>query len=340
MPTTAPSLALPGAVPADPPDELVAGHYGDPSGEQRAWGSTPSVVDRSHLGVVVVDGPDRLTWLHALTSQALDRLAPHTPTELLVLSPQGHVEHHASAVDDGVRTWLVVEPAAAPSLVDFLDRMRFMSRVEVVDASDRYAVLTVRNLVDVPAPDSGVLIARRWPVGGGPTDLVVPRAALAVTWDRLVAGGARPVGHLAYEASRIDAGQARFGLDTDHRTLAHEVGWIGVAVHLDKGCYRGQETVARVHNLGRPPRRLVLVHIDGSGHVLPARGSELLQDGRVVGRLTSVAMHAESGPIGLALLRQAVRLGAQLTTADGIAVAVEADVSSPTEPVDLSGLRG
>jgi hypothetical protein len=181
-------------------------------------------------------------------------------------------------------------------------------------------------------------------VGGAPADLVVPRTALAATWGRLVADGARPAGYQAYEAARIDAGQARFGLDTDHRTLAHEVGWIGVAVHLDKGCYRGQETVARVHNLGRPPRRLVTVHIDGSGHVLPARGSQLLQDGRVVGRLTSVAMHAESGPIGLALLRQSVGLGARLTaadgTAEGIAVAVEADVSSPTEPVDLSRLRG
>ena len=71
-------------------------------------------------------------------------------------------------------------------------------------------------------------------------------------------------GTWAYEALRIAAGRPRLGLDTDHRTIPHELGWIETAVHLSKGCYRGQETVARVHNLGHPPRRLVRLHLDGA----------------------------------------------------------------------------
>ncbi|MEJ7708046.1 MAG: tRNA-modifying protein YgfZ [Nocardioidaceae bacterium] len=81
--------------------------------------------------------------------------------------------------------------------------------------------------------------------------------------------GAAPCGNWAFEALRIARGEPRFGLDTDHKTIPNEAGWIGTAVHLDKGCYRGQETVARVHTLGRPPRRLVLLHLDGSVDHLP-----------------------------------------------------------------------
>ncbi len=105
----------------------------------------------------------------------------------------------------------------------------------------------------------------------------------------------------AFEALRIAAHQPRFGLDTDHRTIPHEVGWIGAAVHLDKGCYRGQETVARVHNLGHPPRRLVLLHLDGSADRLPAHGDPVELGGAAVGSVGSAARHYELGPIALAL---------------------------------------
>ena len=84
--------------------------------------------------------------------------------------------------------------------------------------------------------------------------------------------GDRPLaGIWAAEALRVAAWRPRLGFETDHRTIVHEVDWLRTAVHLHKGCYRGQETVARVHNLGRPPRRLVFLHLDGSGHVLPDR---------------------------------------------------------------------
>ncbi len=314
------SLDLPGAVAADSPDAPVAGHYGDPYGEQRRL-ERGAVVDRSHRGVLAVSGPDRLGWLHALTTQDVERLAPGVRTELLVLSPHGHVEHQAVVIDDGSTTWLLTEPDAQTGLAAFLDSMRFLQRVEVVDETPRLATLGVTGDLAVPG---AVVTAGR--------EVLVPRAGLTLS-------GLPIAGHDAWEALRVAAGEARFGLDTDHRTLVHEVGWLAPAVALDKGCYRGQETVARVHNLGRPPRRLVQVHLDGSGHLLPARGAELTVEGRVVGRLTSAVRHHELGPIGLALVKRSVPDDAELVTGDGVAAAVERDLSSPTQPVYLSALR-
>ena len=121
----------------------------------------------------------------------------------------------------------------------------------------------------------------------------------------------------AFEALRIARGEPRLGVDTDHRTIPNEVGWIGSAVHLEKGCYRGQETVARVHTLGRPPRRLTMLHLDGSENRLPAAGAEVTLDGKAVGWVGSSARHHELGPIALALLKRNVPVDAQLDV-DGL----------------------
>ena len=119
--------------------------------------------------------------------------------------------------------------------------------------------------------------------------------------------GDRPLaGTWAAEALRVAAWRPRVGHETDHRTIPHEVDWLRTAVHLHKGCYRGQETVARVHNLGRPPRRIVFVHLDGSGHLVPDAGAPVVHDGREVGRLTTVARHHEDGPIALAVVKRSV----------------------------------
>jgi folate-binding protein YgfZ len=269
---TSPLLSRPGAVAADAPDAGVAAHYGDPYREQRQLESGAAVVDLSHRPVVRVSGPDRLTWLHSLTTQHLTALAPGAWTEALILSPQGHVEHHLDLVDDGSAVWAHVEPGTAGALVDYLDRMRFMMRVEVSDVSDSWAVLG---------------------------SSLVPRADLA-SYDGELAG------IWAHEALRVAARRPRLGVDTDHRTIPNEVGWLGRAVHLDKGCYRGQETVARVYNLGRPPRRLVLLHLDGSDSALPAAGSEVTLDGRAVGVVGTAVRHYELGPLALALVKRNV----------------------------------
>src|SRR4029450_1364178 len=129
------TLAAPGAVaigalePSHGDADLVA-HYGDPVREQRLLATAVGLVDRGNRGVLAVTGSDRLSWLHSLSTQHLLDLAPATGTELLVLSPHGHVEHHAVVLDDATTTWLDVEPGTAPALLDFLNRMRFLLRGE------------------------------------------------------------------------------------------------------------------------------------------------------------------------------------------------------------------
>lgn len=303
---TSPALARTGAVPADPPDAGVAAHYGDPFREQRLLVDGRASVDLSHRPVVRVSGPDRLGWLHSLTSQHLEHLEPGVPTEALVLSPHGHVEHALALVDDGEATWAHVEPGTAEALVGYLDSMRFWAKVEVENLSPTYAVVLA------PAAIPGAP-SRRTPFG---VECFVAR-------DRLAAALAGDLaGVWALEALRIAAGLPRLGLETDHRTIPHEVGWLGSAVHLDKGCYRGQETVARVHNLGRPPRRLVLLHLDGSDSELPVHGDPVLLGDREVGAVTSSARHYELGPVALAVVKRSTPADAPLV-AGGVAAAQE-----------------
>src|SRR5450755_3541716 len=319
-----PLLSTPGAVPADGADAGVAAHYGDPFAEQRALSLGFGLVDRSHRGIVRITGPDRLTWLHSLTTADIEHLQPGQAAEALVLSPNGHVEHHLTPTDDGTALWAHVEPGTAEPLLKFLESMRFMLRVEPADVGDDYAVLTLMGPGAGNEHAGGAAAAMRLPFS---TDLIFPRAALADAAAGLRAAGAVLAGMWAHEALRIADGRCRFGLDTDHRTIPHEVGWIETAVHLNKGCYRGQETVARVHNLGHPPRRLVFLHLDGSVDRLPAHG-DLIElgapepAGTVVGFTGSAARHYELGPIGLALVKRTVPVEATLLAA-GVAAAQE-----------------
>jgi tRNA-modifying protein YgfZ len=323
-----PLLNEPGAVAADAPDEGVAAHYGDPYAEQRALAGRFGLVDRSNRGVLRITGPDRLNWLHSLTTQHVERLEPGASAETLVLSPQGHIQHHLTLTDDGSAVWAHVEPGTIDSLVDFLTSMRFMLRVEPEDVSAQYAVLTVHG---PEAPDAAVPAAAVSAEGGLPgaristgfgTDLIVPRAELTARVAELRSAGGALAGLWAHEALRIAAGRPRLGLDTDHRTIPHEVGWIETAVHLSKGCYRGQETVARVHNLGHPPRRLVLLHLDGSEDKLPGHGDQVVLAEAAVGFVGSAARHYELGPIALALVKRTTPVAATLQV-DGVAAAQE-----------------
>jgi folate-binding protein YgfZ len=305
-----PLLDLPGAVATDSAaardaDAGVAAHYGDPLREQRQLANGAGFVDLSHRSVIRISGADRLTWLHNLTTQGLDRLTPGFGAQALILSPQGHVEHHLQLVDDGEAVWIHVERADAQPLVDFLTSMRFMLRVEVDDLTTDWAVLW-EPILEPHATLLSRVDPQRDEVAG--RQVFVPRTdilAFATSADRT----GPPAGVLALEALRVAAGRPRFGLETDHRTIPHEMGWIGTAVQLDKGCYRGQETVARVANLGRPPRRLVRLNLDGSAReTLPAHGSEVAEvsdDAAVIGRVTTAAYHYELGPIALAVVKYA-----------------------------------
>ncbi|MDR2986335.1 MAG: folate-binding protein, partial [Nocardiopsaceae bacterium] len=312
-----PLLAVPDAVAAEFPDVGVAAHYGDPYAEQRALDEAAGLVDRSDLDVLKITGQDRLGWLNSISTQKLDDLQPGVARETLILSPRGHVEHHFSLVDDGTAIWMHVEPGEAASALEFLESMRFMMRVEAEDISSGYAVLTVMG-PDVK-PDVTDAAAAAMTFGFG-TDLIVPRDQIEQIASGLLDQGYRLAGMLAHEALRIAVHRPRFGTDTDHRTIPHEMGWIESAVHLDKGCYRGQETVARVHNLGHPPRRLVMLHLDGSENKLPAHGEKVHAGESDVGFVGSSARHYELGPIALALVKRTVPVTDTLSTA-GISAA-------------------
>ncbi len=338
---TSPLLELPGSVPPPEgsPDPGVAWHHGDPLREQRAAERDGAVVDRSHREVLAVPGEDRLSWLHTITSQHLLALDEGEHTEALVLDLPGHGEHHAvvSHVQDTV--WLDTEPGRAQGLLGYLSSMVFWAKVTPREATAELAVLSLLG----PATDE--VLAQAGELGGfvrawaGRADLLVPRADLAQAWHRLVESGATPAGTWAYEAIRAAALRPRLGVDTDERTIPHEVGWIGSAVHLDKGCYRGQETVARVANLGRPPRRMVLLHLE-SPEARPATGDPVRTGERVVGRVGTVATHQALGPIALALLTRSVEPSTPLL-AGAAAASVDPDSVPPDtgEPPGRAALR-
>jgi folate-binding protein YgfZ len=340
-----PLLSRPGAVAVE--GGVVAAHYGDPLREQRLLAEGAGLVDRSDRDVVRIPGVDRLTWLHSITSQHLDRLADASGSEALVLSPNGHVEHHLVLADLDGTTWADVEPGTGAALEAFLQKMRFMLRVEPAPATADWAVLSlvgpkapdVLEAAQLPAPGAEYAVVpleqgfvrRMPPLGDGTAtvfDLVVPRRDLDAVADRL---GAPPAGVDAYAALRVEARRPRLGVDTDHRTIPNELPWLRTAVHLDKGCYRGQETVARVHNLGRPPRRLVLLHLDGVSEVLAEPGTPVLAGTREVGRVGSVVRHFELGVIALALVKRSVAADTRLTVGGAVAAVDPDDLVEDTD---------
>lgn len=299
------------------PDAGLVWHFGNPVAEARALEAGDGIVDLRNREVVEVSGPDRLGWLHSITSQHLSNLRPGEATTALILSPTGHVEHVLHGVDDGASFLAWTEPGRAADLLAFLERMRFAMRVEVSRRAD-LRVAWVGHRVPLDA----AWRVRDSEVGG--LDVFLPAevelAGTAGTW--------------AFEAMRIAAGVPRFFVDTDFKTIPNEIGLVGT--HLDKGCYRGQETVARVHTLGRPPRRLVQLHLDGTMSALPAAGAAVELAGRTVGFVGSSARHHELGPIALALIKRSVPVDAELL-ADGIPAAQEAlvdpDVGLHVRPV-------
>lgn len=292
-----PLLALPGAVSGDGVDAGVAAHYGNFNTEQRSLAAGEGFVDLSHRDVVRISGEDRLTWLHTLTSQYFEGLVAGVWIGSLMLDANGRVEHAFVGIDDGSAITLHTEPGTGDALADWLRKMQFWSKVEVSQPED---------------------VAVMWRASQPTSYDLVPRAELLA-----YAEAAGPAAGLwAYEALRIERGEPRLGLDTDERTIPNETSWMDTSVHLTKGCYRGQETVARVNTLGRPPRRLVLLHLDGSENRLPAGKSPLEYNGKQVGFVGTSARHHELGPIALALVKRSVPLEAQLTV-DGMPASQE-----------------
>ncbi len=334
-----PLLTLPDAVPSpeESLDSAVAWHYGNPFGEQRDATSGAVVIDRSHRFVIAISGEERLTWLNTISSQLISDLPDGGSAENLSLDLNGRVEHHFIQTDLGGTTWIDTEAQLGPDLLSFLKKMVFWSKAEPREGSE-LAVLSVLGAdaarileaagaptphkpydalpLDAAAPGGGFVRRMPWP-GPNAYDLLVPRPALAQWFKKLRDAGATPAGTWTFDALRVESLRPRVGLDTDERTIPHEARWIGGvdelgAVHLEKGCYRGQETVSRVHNLGRPPRHLVLLHLDGSADGRPAPGDPVTAGGRTIGRIGTVIDHFELGPVALALLKRTIPADAEL----------------------------
>jgi folate-binding protein YgfZ len=334
-----------GAVEGVGADAGVAAHYGNPLAEQRALAAGDAVVDLSHRAVLSVSGADRLSWINSLTSQSVIDLKPGQSSETLLLDATGRLEYAVRLLDDGVDLWLLLEREEAPGLFAWLSKMVFMLRVEVRDRSGELATIgTLGSPQLLVASPNGVPLVWNDPwsavtPGGWQyavvehhpaedwtySEVLIPRTALA--------GLELPLaGFLALEALRIAAWRPRLATEGDERTIPHELDWLRTAVHLTKGCYRGQETVAKVHNLGHPPRRLVMLHLDGSDSVLPSPGDEVLLGENAVGHVTSAARHFELGPIALAVVKRATDpLAALAVRSEGILVPAAQEIVVPPD---------
>jgi folate-binding protein YgfZ len=308
-------LQRPGAVDGTGTDAGVPAHYGNPMAEQRALAAGDAIVDLSHRAVLSVTGGDRLSWIDSLTSQSIKGLQPGESSETLLLDPTGRLEYAVRLIDDGVTLWLLLEREEATGLYTWLDRMRFMLRVEVADRTAEFATIgTLGTPAIEAATPNGVPLVWHDPwiaVSAGGHQYATTDEHPSAGWtysEILVPRGTTTdipaSGLLALEALRIAAWRPRLATEADEKTIPHELDWLRSAVHLSKGCYRGQETVAKVHNLGHPPRRLVMLHLDGSDDVLPERGDEVFEGDKPVGTITSSARHFELGPIALAVVRR------------------------------------
>ena len=340
MSTDNPFSSLPLAV-GTPPD-----HYGNPLGEQKLLASGTAVVDLSHRGILTITGPDRLSWLDSLTSQSVASLKPGESSETLQLDPTGRIEYAVRLLDDGVSTWLLVDADETAPLLAWLQRMKFMLAVEIEDRSAEFATIGTLGspALDAAAPNGVPLVWHDpWNAvarGGHQYSLAEHHPASEWTYSEIIVSRADlsdaaqlPVaGLLALEALRIAAWRPRFATEVDERSIPHELDWLRSAVHLNKGCYRGQETVAKVHNLGHPPRRLVMLHLDGSDGVLPAAGSDVILGESSVGRITASALHYELGPIALAVIKRTTDQAAELVVvADDIRISAAQEIIVPSD---------
>lgn len=289
----------------DGPDKGAIWHFGQPAQEQRALAEGKAWADLSHLSIIAVSGDDRVKWLHDLTTQHLLNISAGDWLPAMILDHNGHVEYQFNLVDDGNEIFIVIDPSYAEALLAYLLKMRFMLKVDARDASTEFAVLR--------APGAPTEI-------GGPYALV-PRNELDAM-KNVFNENAKEVGTWSLDAERVAAGRPRHGVDSDHKAIPNELGVLNKDVHMNKGCYRGQETVAKVFNLGAPPRRLVMLHLDGSAVVFPAPGTPVMLNEVQVGFLGTVARHHELGPIALALVKRSTPTDAVLTI-EGITAAQE-----------------
>ena len=297
---------------------LIKQHFGKPLIEQRNLSEGKAVCVLDKKAIVQVSGEDRLGWLHSLLSQDIKNLKPADSTQALLLDPQGRIEQLIQLVDDGYSSWLMVDIDSKSALIDWLSKMVFRMKVQVVDQSDNYFVIgAVIKDPSLATESNGVplIFEEKWP-GVTPGGYRYSSRNVSYNWFEHIRAAElietalsnrEIAGTMAADALRVASGKPMAPNEMDDKTLPHELDLLATAVHLNKGCYRGQESVAKVHNLGHPPRRLTFLHLDGSEHDLPDIGDEIriLGEEKIRGRITSAAQHFEMGPIALAMIQRA-----------------------------------
>jgi len=304
--------------PIDWLDQDIPWHFGNPLNEQKLLIDGHGIVDISNRVVLSLTGPDRLTWLDSISSHSVANLASGESATTLILSPHGHIEHELHVISFDETCFLIAETGSADLLTEYLLKMRFMSQVEIKVETD-YKVFfePIREISDYPTwltpLEFGELgLTKAGSSAGGdqsryllarPARFIGREVLIPITEVQSCLSGKEQTGSWAYNAIRIAAGVPRM-LDFDHKTLPHEVGFIGPAVHLSKGCYRGQETVARLHNLGKPPRRLTLLFLEAGDNQLPVKGDLVVLEKENIGVICSSVQHFEFGPIALALIKR------------------------------------
>lgn len=325
-------------------------HYGNPMIEQRSLLQGQSATILGARTIIEVSGEDRLKWLHSLLSQNIQNLQPGASAEALLLDANGRIEQIIHIYVDETSAWLIVSEQRGPALLNWLHKMVFRSQVSITDRSGDFAIVATFGQ-PLKLNDIETVFSWRdpWPVvqtGGVRYASAQPQFASWVYFENLVPAGSidaieamlqtagKLAGSLALDALRI-AHWRPSEAELDDRSLPHELDLLTTSVHLSKGCYRGQETVAKVHNLGHPPRRLVFLHLDGSGHEIPAVGASVnvVNEGvtKQVGQITSVAQHFESGPIALAIVSRTTPIDAEFLIIDenGSTIAATQEVIVP-----------
>jgi len=272
----------------------VTDHFGNPLLEQRMLEEGSAYVERTDQEVLKLSGEDARTWLHALVSQDIVNLGDGDSTEALLLDPQGHIEQQLKVVRNQEDLLIVVSKEKMQSLIDWLSKMRFRSKVQIEKTDLRVFGLFTKASgsvwVDSFSSENSFSVSYNSHRKSFPYREVISHNPPALA----------KAGLSAYAALRIFAGRPEIA-DVDEKSLPHEYDWLSTAVHLSKGCYRGQESVAKIHNLGHPPRRLAILHLS-SGDDLAQQSDKVFYQDKEVGKVLAGAIHYEAGSIALVLV--------------------------------------
>jgi folate-binding protein YgfZ len=274
----------------------LASHFGNPLLEQRKLLSGEAFVHRSDQVVLEVSGPDAKSWLHSLLSQDIINLADGESTEALLLSPQGHIEQHLKLIAQESSLLVIINRERAASFLAWLEKMRFRSKVSVVQ--------TDLQVYGTFSETEGTKWVDTFSTNSSNSASYNPNR-LDFHYREIISHSPpemEEAGLLALNALRIAAGRPEVS-DVDEKSLPHEFDWLNSAVHLSKGCYRGQESVAKIHNLGHPPRRLVILNFV-NGDDSASRDHEVFFGDKSVGKVLISGIHFEMGSIALALVNR------------------------------------